>query len=91
MMQSLHFRSLKPQQYVNDRIISAIDEGKSTEEARKVAQSLISSAAMSNIKATAQAEMDSCGHNFDAVGNIKRKCVRNLMTHSLSTKFTTNC
>lgn len=67
------FRQLKPQWYVNDRIISAIDEGKSNEEERKVAESLISSTAMSNIKATARAEMDSCGHNFDGVGKKSEK------------------
>ena len=71
-------RQLKPQRYVNDQIISAIDEGKSPEEVRKVAESLISSAAMSNIKATARAEMDSCGHNFDAVGKYRENVCQKL-------------
>ena len=64
-------RQLKPQRYVNDRIITAIQQGVSNDEVRQVAESLVDKATVSNIKASARAEMDSSGHNFDAVGKYR--------------------
>ena len=66
-------RQLKPQRYVNYRIITAIEQGVSNEEVRQVTESLVDEATVSNIKASARAEMDSSGHNVDAVGKYREK------------------
>lgn len=71
-------RQLKPQRYVNDRIITTIEQGTSNEEVRKVAESLVNNVAVSNMKASARAEMDSSGHNFDAVGNYRDEVCQKL-------------
>lgn len=71
-------RQLKPQRYVNDKIISTIEDDTTGADVFKVAESLISNATMSNIKAHARAEMDSNGHNFDAVGKYKEKVCEKL-------------
>lgn len=72
-------RQLKPQRYVNDRIITAIQQGVSNNEVKQVAESLVDKATVSNIKASARAEMDSSGH--DAVGKYRengRFCARDV-------------
>lgn len=71
-------RQLKSERYVNDRIITAIEQGVSKEEVRQVAESLVDNATMSNIKARARAEMDSSGHNFEAVGKYREKVCEKL-------------
>ena len=69
---------MKPQRYVNDKIISTIEEDTTGADIFKVAESLVSNATMLNIKAHARAEMDSSGHNFDAVGKYKEKVCEKL-------------
>ncbi|KAJ7391539.1 hypothetical protein OS493_017233 [Desmophyllum pertusum] len=71
-------RQLKPKRYVNDRIITAIEQGTSNEEVRKVAESLVNNVAVSNIKASAKAEMDSSGHNVDDVGKYRDQVCQKL-------------
>lgn len=58
-------RQLKPQLMIGS---SLLEQGVSNEEVRQVVESLLDNATVSNIKASARAEMDSSGHNFDAVG-----------------------
>ena len=66
------------QQYVNDTIITAIEQGVSNKEVRQVAEFLVDKATVSNVEASAMAEMDSSGHNFDAVGKYREKVCERL-------------
>ena len=66
-------RQLKPQRYINDRIITPVEQGVSNEEVRQIAESLVDKATVSNIKANAREEMDSSGHSFHAVGKYREK------------------
>ena len=71
-------RQLKPPRYVNDRSITAIEQGVSNEEVRQVAESLVDKATVYNIKASVRAKMDNSGHNFDAVGKYREKVLEKL-------------
>ena len=65
----------------HDYTTTAIEHGVCHEEVRQVAESLVDKATVSNIKASARAEMDSSGHNFDAVGKYLGNVCEKLDDH----------
>ena len=71
-------RQLKPERYVNDKIIAAIETSSSADDVYKIASSLTNNSKLNNIKAKARAEINVAGHNFDAVGKYKESVCRKL-------------
>ena len=71
-------RQLKPQRYFNDKIISAIETAPSGDDVYEIANAFVNNSTLNNIKAKARAEIDSAGHNFDAVGKYKESVSQKL-------------
>ena len=71
-------RQLKPQRYINDKIISAIETASCVDDVYEVANTFVNNSTLSNIKAKARAELEHTGHNFDAVGKYKQSVSQKL-------------
>jgi len=71
-------RLLKPQRYINDKIISTIESASSGDDVYQIAKELVNNSTLDNIKAKARAEIDHAGHNFDAVGKYRESVCQKL-------------
>ena len=66
-------RTLKPERFVNDKLIEAIENKESLEAIQDLADSLIDRQMLKNIKQSAKVKLDPVGHSYDAVMKYKTK------------------
>ena len=66
-------RTLKPERFVNDKSIEAIENEESLEAIKDLADSLIDRQTLKNIKQSAKVKLDPVGHNYDVVMKYKTK------------------
>ncbi|CAB4027945.1 Hypothetical predicted protein [Paramuricea clavata] len=66
-------RTLKPERFVNDKLIEAIENEESLEAINDLADSLVDRQTLKKMKQSAKEKLDPVGHSYDAVMKYKTK------------------
>ena len=66
-------RTLRPERFVNDKLIEAIENEESLEGIKYLADSLSDRQTLKNVKQSVKVKLDPVGHSYEAVMNYKTK------------------